>query len=476
MPERKTYARRSDLHKKPNNNQKRTASAEERPKGPPSRKKPYRKAIFSLFALLLIVLIATAGSVLYTLHQQEVAAQEKYEAAAEKLLASIQAEQSQNGLKTTPEVLSKGATKELIYRPQDLDTFPIKDIKERLTQAADHLRKKQTKKEVVTVARIQAQAAASKVSTYSLKADSYVWNRETGRFEDADSLTDAPIFVSEKTQTELSLKELVPDEGSLLGIQQVIQQKLLDQAKEPAKIIDAVLAMERITFDSKFTYDPEKITLQLPQNQTGVSEITLAYKEIAPFIDPELVNADQLKEQQAMLDENKKYVALTFDDGPNDTSTLDLLKILKDNDVKATFFELGQMVDRYPEVAKKVHEEGHEIASHSYSHPQLNTLSPEEVKAEITKTDKAIYQATGVLPKNLRPPYGAIDQQSAQAAGKSIIQWSVDTEDWKLKDPNKILKVVQNNVYDGSIILLHDIHPKSVQAVPGIIQTMKEQG
>jgi peptidoglycan/xylan/chitin deacetylase (PgdA/CDA1 family) len=183
-----------------------------------------------------------------------------------------------------------------------------------------------------------------------------------------------------------------------------------------------------------------------------------------------------LKEQQSTLDQNKKYVALTFDDGPNDTTTLDLLKILKDNDVKATFFELGQMVDRYPEVSKKVHEEGHEIASHSYSHPQLNTLSPEDVKAEITKTDKAIYQATGVLPKNLRPPYGAIDQQSAQAAGKSIIQWSVDTEDWKLKDPNKILKVVQNNVYDGSIILLHDIHPKSVQAVPGIIQTLKAQG
>lgn len=103
------------------------------------------------------------------------------------------------------------------------------------------------------------------MSTYSLKADSYVWNRETGRFEDADSLTDAPIFVSEKTQTELSLKELVPDEGSLLGIQQVIQQKLLDQAKEPAKIIDAVLAMERITFDSKFTYDPEKLTIELPK-------------------------------------------------------------------------------------------------------------------------------------------------------------------------------------------------------------------
>ncbi len=73
----------------------------------------------------------------------------------------------------------------------------------------------------------------------------------------------------QKTQTELSLKELVPDEGSLLGIQQVIQQKLLDQAKEPAKIIDAVLAMERITFDSKFTYDPEKLTIELPKSDGG---------------------------------------------------------------------------------------------------------------------------------------------------------------------------------------------------------------
>ena len=476
MPERKTYARRSDLHKKPNNNQKRTASAEERPKGPPSRKKPYRKAIFSLFALLLIVLIATAGSVLYTLHQQEVAAQEKYEAAAEKLLASIQAEQSQNGLKTTPEVLSKGATKELIYRPQDLDTFPIKDIKERLTQAADHLRKKQTNKEVVTVARIQAQAAASKVSTYSLKADSYVWNRETGRFEDADSLTDAPIFVSEKTQTELSLKELVPDEGSLLGIQQVIQQKLLDQAKEPAKIIDAVLAMERITFDSKFTYDPEKLTIELPKNQTEATEITLSYSEIAPFIDPDLVAADQLNNALPSLDPNKKYVALTFDDGPNSTSTMDLLNILQENDVKATFFMLGQMVEQYPQAAKKVQEAGHEIASHSYSHPQLNTLSAEDLQAEVTKTNKAIYNATGLLPRNLRPPYGAIDKQSAETIGMPIIQWDIDSQDWKLKDPKKINALVQQNVFNGAMILIHDIHPKSVKAVPGVIKMLKNEG
>ena len=96
-----------------------------------------------------------------------------------------------------------------------------------------------------------------KVSTYSLKADSYVWNRGLGGLK--MRIAWLPIqFYFEKTGNELSLKDLVPDEGSLLGIQQVIQQKLLDQAKEPTKIIDAVLGMDRITYDSKFTYDPEK--------------------------------------------------------------------------------------------------------------------------------------------------------------------------------------------------------------------------
>ncbi len=94
---------------------------------------------------------------------------------------------------------------------------------------------KHADKETVTIARIQAQAVASKVSTYSLKADSYVWNRETGRFEDADSVVADPIFISEKTGNELSLKELVPDEGSLLGIQQVIQQSFWIKPKNRLK-------------------------------------------------------------------------------------------------------------------------------------------------------------------------------------------------------------------------------------------------
>ncbi|MDT2698666.1 polysaccharide deacetylase family protein, partial [Enterococcus gallinarum] len=165
-----------------------------------------------------------------------------------------------------------------------------------------------------------------------------------------------------KTGKEITNKDLIPDEGSLLGIQQVIQQSILDQAKEPEKIIDAVLTMDRISYDSKMTYTPDELTIVLPKNSTGTSKVTLKYKDIAPFIDTDLVSQESIKDTLPALDENKKYVALTFDDGPNNSSTLDLLNILKTDNVKATFFMLGQMVDQNPDVAKQVHDEGHEVA------------------------------------------------------------------------------------------------------------------
>ena len=93
---------------------------------------------------------------------------------------------------------------------------------------------------------------------------------------------------------------------------------------------------------------------------------------------------------------------------------------------------LGQMVDQNPDVAKQVHDEGHEVASHSYSHPQLNTLSTDELQREINKTNKAIFKATGVLPRNIRPLM-ALLIKSAETIGMPIIQWDIDSQDWKSK-------------------------------------------
>lgn len=206
---------------------------------------------------------------------------------------------------------------------------------------------------MLTVARIKATAISSKIGQYRIEADSFIWDRSKENFKKLDSISEKTIYVSEKTGKEITNKDLIPDEGSLLGIQQVIQQSILDHAKELEKIIDAVLTIDRISYESKMTYTPDELTIDLPKNTTETTKVTLKYRDIAPFIDTDLVSQESIKDALPALDENKKYVALTFDDGPNNSSTLDLLNILKTNNVKATFFMLGQMVDQNPDVAKQ---------------------------------------------------------------------------------------------------------------------------
>lgn len=133
---------------------------------------------------------------------------------------------------------------------------------------------------------------------------------------------------------------------------------------------------------------------------------------------------------------------------------------------------LGQMVDQNPDVAKQVHDEGHEVACHSYSHPQLNTLSTDELQSEMNKANKAILRlrasclAISVLLM-------ALLIKSAETIGMPIIQWNIDSLDWKTRNPEAINNVVKQNVFNGAIILIHDIHHESVKAVSGLITMLK---
>ena len=176
------------------------------------------------------------------------------------------------------------------------------------------------------------------------------------------------------------------------------------------------------------------------------------------------------------LDPNKKYVALTFDDGPNPATTPKILDILKEKKATATFFLLGENVAANQDLVKRIVDEGNEVGSHSYSHPLLTTLSDEEVKAEVQKTDKAIFEACGILPQNLRAPYGAADQRVAKIAGKPLIHWSVDSQDWESKNADAINARLKSTLYEGSIVLMHDIHEATLQALPQVIDTMRAEG
>lgn len=191
------------------------------------------------------------------------------------------------------------------------------------------------------------------------------------------------------------------------------------------------------------------------------------------------VMTEKQDKKQSKLDPNGKYVALTFDDGPSPDVTPRVLQTLKDHNAKATFFMLGNHVDYYSELTSQIAEAGHEIGNHSRSHPDFSKISPKQMKDEIDYTDKQIKEVTGQSSIYMRPPYGAYNDNFLDYAKEnnySVILWSVDSQDWKSKDPKSINTIVQNNVKPGSIVLLHDIHPTTADALPTLMTSLESKG
>jgi peptidoglycan/xylan/chitin deacetylase (PgdA/CDA1 family) len=174
------------------------------------------------------------------------------------------------------------------------------------------------------------------------------------------------------------------------------------------------------------------------------------------------------------------YIAITFDDGPNPETTNKLLKMLEQRGIKATFFVLGSRAVQSPEILKQMVAQGHEVENHSWSHPILPKVSLAEADRQITQTNDAIETITGKKPRYLRPPYGAMSPSLRKhIEGKydlTFIYWSVDTLDWKNKSPDKIYELTMKQIGPGGIILAHDIHPTTVQAMPKVLDALLARG
>jgi len=171
-----------------------------------------------------------------------------------------------------------------------------------------------------------------------------------------------------------------------------------------------------------------------------------------------------------------KLVALTFDDGPSAATTPRLLDILATNGVKATFFVLGTMAQRSPDILRREVAEGHEVGSHTPYHNQLTNLSFAQVRAEAVEMDRIFTNILGTVPPFTRPPYGSYNATVGQALGQPMILWSVDPRDWADRNAAVVCTRVVNATVDGSIVLVHDIHATTVDAVPCIINELKARG
>lgn len=172
----------------------------------------------------------------------------------------------------------------------------------------------------------------------------------------------------------------------------------------------------------------------------------------------------------------KKLIALTFDDGPNPNTTPQLLNILKEKKVPVTFFALGENVQQYPKIIERESKDGHEVASHTWDHKNLQNLSTEEQKKEILNANQLVNKITGQNISLYRPPYGSFNDNILKITPCTIVNWSVDTNDWRYNTSKPVIENALNYAYDGSIILMHDIHSWSVEAVPQIIDGLHQKG
>lgn len=249
-----------------------------------------------------------------------------------------------------------------------------------------------------------------------------------------------------------------------------------------------------------FVYTDQQFSLLGKSEQGHWERVTISPENIVPYVKGTLIydayqevyqqNNEHVQMNRTALRSERiklltetiskkvpsKKIALTFDDGPNVSSTTRALDILKEHDVKATFFVLGQLVSGNEEILKRQIQEGHEIGNHTFTHPDLTSITPEQVVSEIAETQKAIEKAVGILPKIVRPPYGAINEVVMEAIPYPIIMWNIDSLDWAVRDGKTVSDFVTQHTHDGSIILMHDIHETSIDALPEMIPALKAAG
>lgn len=174
-----------------------------------------------------------------------------------------------------------------------------------------------------------------------------------------------------------------------------------------------------------------------------------------------------------------KLLALTFDDGPSKEFTKKYVDVLKSLNVKSTFFIVGKMAEKNPNLLTYIAENGNEIGIHSYSHKYMPLMTPEQMIDELYKTQEIVVNTTGVKPDLFRPPYGAFNNtlvKISNALGLHVVLWTVDPDDWKRPGIQNIINTIVSKSSSGSVILMHEGNSETLAALPQIIVKLRSEG
>ena len=330
-------------------------------------------------------------------------------------------------------------------------------------------------KEITFYGSKEKEAAFANVTELSLEKVSHKINNK--EVEAASSKTLLSYYLG-KDGKEFSLSNLFssPDEAKqkfLSKIKQQLAVKGLSEEKNK-EVITTLRDKDMATW--KFTYDESKFNINIEPIVSDVSSVEVSINDVFKYIEEAYLKGEDLEKYKTYIKKRtRKAVALTFDDGPSPKTTPVALDLLKKYNAKGTFFMVGHAVEGNEDIIKRVIAEGHQIGNHSWDHPVLTKISLEKAKSQINDTTAALKKASGVDVHIMRPPYGAINGAIQAAVDQSFILWDLDTLDWKNRNTASIMKEVRK-AQAGSIILMHDIHQTTIDALPLILQYLTEQG
>lgn len=330
-------------------------------------------------------------------------------------------------------------------------------------------------KEITFYGSKEKEAAFANVTELSLEKVSHKINNK--EVEAASSKTLLSYYLG-KDGKEFSLSNLFssPAEAKqkfLSKIKQQLAVKGLSEEKNK-EVITTLRDKDMATW--KFTYDESKFNINIEPIVSDVSSVEVSINDVFKYIEEAYLKGEDLEKYKTYIKKRtRKAVALTFDDGPSPKTTPVALDLLKKYNAKGTFFMVGHDVEGNEDIIKRVIAEGHQIGNHSWDHPVLTKISLEKAKSQINDTTAALKKASGLDVHIMRPPYGAINGAIQAAVDQSFILWDVDTLDWKNRNTASIMKEVRK-AQAGSIILMHDIHQTTIDALPLILQYLTEQG
>ena len=202
----------------------------------------------------------------------------------------------------------------------------------------------------------------------------------------------------------------------------------------------------------------------------------LSLTAVGDYISSYARNAAAAESRHIISTDEIKHIALTFDDGPHPSYTQKLLDGLKERGVRATFFVMGEHAELHPDIIKRMHDEGHLIGNHTYSHIQLTSSNRQEFKDELVRTNKIIKDITGEEVQYVRPPYGSWDKSLEKELNMFPVLWNIDPLDWNTPNASKVARRVIKNAEENAVILLHDYYSTSVDAAFMIIDKLTEEG